>query len=313
LDLTRKTTGTKALILVFTALVGLTVGLLIGKLEYFSGKSPNIRGKIISIDNSDSYRGLNIKTEAGQELANSSNIDVNLSLDKNVKIKKVKFEIEYWESNDLSSKKYTKAREISSFPIEFTQKIKNLESDSTFKYRVIIDGGYANKEKEFKTKFVIKGLGVTLLNNVLQDKGNSIRPRFCITYNNEKGLDVSKFKIRYYYTIDSDGEENFWCDYAGLNTNYNYFTIESSVKSQFVKMDKPTSLADHYLEISFAPGLEKMDKEAKLDVYCRFSKKDWADYDQTNDYSFSASGTYISWEKITVYYNDELVYGKEPK
>jgi hypothetical protein len=314
LNLKNKIThSTFALVLVFIILIGLTIGLFIGKLGWFSKKSSDNRGDIVSINDSDSYRGLNIKTEPGEEFTNKAIIDVELSLDEDVEINKVKFEIEYWIDGKLEDKKYTKAKEINEFPSNFTQEISDLKSDSTYKYRIIIDGGYANDEEEFFTKFAIEELEVECLNNVVHKEGNSIRPRYSISYDSKEALDISNFKIRYYYTIDSEDEQTFWCDYAGINTNYTYSRIKNSVKGEFVKMENPTDNADYYLELTFEEGLDPLQEKAKLDVYCRFSKNDWSNYNQENDYSYTDSTSYIKWDKIVLYYKDELVYGEEPK
>ncbi|MEN8907974.1 MAG: cellulose binding domain-containing protein [Clostridiales bacterium] len=308
----KKIFNTFTLVLVFTALVGFIIGMSIDKLDLLSRESPNARETIVSIDDSESYRGLNIKTSIEEEREDSVSIKVNLSLDDNVKIDKVKFEIEYWSVNDLSNKKYTDIKEVSNFPIEFNQNIKGLKSGNDYKYRVIIDGGYANKENNFKTKFAIKEFDVTISNDKIHEIGNSIRPRYSIKYDDSKEIDLTNLKIRYYYSIDSEYEEVFWCDYAGLNTNNDYKRITSLIEGKFVKMDIKTGKADHYLEISFKMGAGKMQKNSKIDVYCRYSKKDWSDYNQTNDYSYCGSKDYVTWDKITMYYKDELIFGKEP-
>ncbi|WP_252891755.1 hypothetical protein [Thermoclostridium stercorarium] len=52
---------------------------------------------------------------------------------------------------------------------------------------------------------------------------------------------------------------------------------------------------------------------ASIEVQGRFSKIDWTDYTQTNDYSFNpTASSYVDFNKITAYISGNLVYGIEP-
>ena len=82
-------------------------------------------------------------------------------------------------------------------------------------------------------------------------------------------FDLSKLKIRYYYTNEGNVNENIWLDTAAM------------------KFTRAPWYAD--LTLSF-----------------RIAKKDWSQYDQSNDYSYNDGS------KILVYYDGEIINSIEP-
>ncbi|WP_439709787.1 cellulose binding domain-containing protein [Thermoclostridium stercorarium] len=78
-----------------------------------------------------------------------------------------------------------------------------------------------------------------------QEISNSIMPRFRIYNSGNTSIPLSEVKLRYYYTVDGDKPQNFWCDWASIGS--------SNVTGTFVKMDGATTGADYYLEIGFTP------------------------------------------------------------
>lgn len=132
---------------------------------------------------------------------------------------------------------------------------------------------------------------------------NQIAPKFCILNPTSKTLDLTTVKVRYYYTIDGDKEQTYSCDYSSIG--------EGNIVVSFVKMDKPTDGADHYLEISFKAG--EIAPEECFYFATRVWKTDWSDFDQSNDYSYNeAGGDYEDWTKVTGYINGKLEWGAEP-
>ena len=57
-------------------------------------------------------------------------------------------------------------------------------------------------------------------------------------------------------------------------------------------MSSPKAGADYYLEISFTDGAGNLEPGASIEVQGRFSKSDWSNYTQTDDYSFNSSNSY---------------------
>ena len=139
--------------------------------------------------------------------------------------------------------------------------------------------------------------------NSAYSSSNQIAPKFSIMNPTAKALDLSTVKLRYYYTIDGEKEQNFFCDYTPLG--------DGNVTGKFVKMEKPEEGADHYLEIGFKTG--KVEPEDSFYFAVRVWKTDWSSMDQTNDYSYNEDGgDYEDWSKVTGYINDKLEWGTEP-
>jgi len=138
-----------------------------------------------------------------------------------------------------------------------------------------------------------------------ESASNSIIPRFRITNKDNKALNLSDVKIRYYYINDGGKSQNFWCDWSSAGS--------SNVIGNFVKLPSAKNGADTYLEISFASGAGTLAPNESVEVQVRFAKEDWSNYNQSNHYSFNANASdYTDWNKITVYVSGKLVYGVEP-
>lgn len=134
---------------------------------------------------------------------------------------------------------------------------------------------------------------------------NGIAPRFKLYNTGTSSLKLSDVKIRYYYTIDGEMQQNFWCDWSSAGT--------ANVTGTFVKMDTATSSADYYLEIGFNEAAGELAAGDSIEVQGRFSKTDWTNYTQTGDYSFMSSGSsYTDTDTVVVYISNELSFGIEP-
>ncbi|MFZ5988266.1 MAG: glycoside hydrolase family 48 protein [Bacillota bacterium] len=146
---------------------------------------------------------------------------------------------------------------------------------------------------------------VQYANGNASSDSNSINPRLKIVNNGSSSVKLSDVKIRYYYTIDGEKSQNFWCDWSPVGN--------SNVTGKFVKLSSPKTGADYYLEIGFGSGAGTLDPGKSIEVQARFSKDDWSNYTQSNDYSFgSASSDYSSLNKITLYISGKRVFGSEP-
>ncbi len=134
---------------------------------------------------------------------------------------------------------------------------------------------------------------------------NGIAPRIKLINTGTTAINLSEMKIRYYYTINGEKAQAFWCDYSTIGS--------SNVNGTFVKLSTPKTNADYYLEFSFKSGAGTLNAGQSMEVQGRFSKTDWTNYSQTDDYSFGDSNTsYADWSKTTVYISDILVWGMEP-
>ncbi len=134
---------------------------------------------------------------------------------------------------------------------------------------------------------------------------NGLSPRFKLVNNGNSDINISDIKIRYYYTIDGEISQNFWCDWASIGS--------ANVKGEFVKLTNSVAGADYYLEITFTTSAGTLKPGQSAEVQARFSKSNWTNYNQADDYSFNASSTqYINYDKVTGYISNILVWGVEP-
>lgn len=133
---------------------------------------------------------------------------------------------------------------------------------------------------------------------------NGIMPRYKLTNTGTTPIKLSDVKIRYYYTIDGENGQSFWCDWSNVGSN--------NVTGTFVKMDQATEDADYYLETGFTEAAGYLEPNQSIEIQNRFSKSNWSNYNQSNDYSFSDNSSYGENNKITVYISGVLVSGMEP-
>ena len=149
-----------------------------------------------------------------------------------------------------------------------------------------------------------------------QDKSetsSSISTKYKLTNNGNSDLDLSTVTIRYYFTIDNEKDQSYWCDYASKQDSNGYVGITNGVKGKFVKMDTPMEGADHYLEISFTKDAGNLAAGGFIELQNRFAKSDWSSYTQSNDYSFNSSNSnYGNWDNVVVLVDGEVVSGQEP-
>ncbi|UPK41604.1 glycosyl hydrolase [Paenibacillus pabuli] len=134
---------------------------------------------------------------------------------------------------------------------------------------------------------------------------NGISPKFKVVNNGNSAIQLSDVKIRYYYTIDGEEAQSFWSDWASIGS--------ANVTSKFVKLATPVAGADYVLEVGFTSSAGTLNAGQSAEIQARFSKNNWSNYNQANDYSFEASSIqYTNNEQVTGYINGQLVWGIEP-
>ncbi|WP_310830345.1 glycoside hydrolase family 9 protein [Paenibacillus pedocola] len=134
---------------------------------------------------------------------------------------------------------------------------------------------------------------------------NTLNPKIKLTNTGTSAINLSDVKLRYYYTIDGEKEQNFWCDWSTVGS--------SNVTGTFVKLATPLSGADTYLQVGFTSGAGSLAAGASIEIQIRVTKTDWTNYTQTGDYSFNQSATaYADWSKTTGYVAGALQWGIEP-
>lgn len=150
----------------------------------------------------------------------------------------------------------------------------------------------------------VKELEIRMCNAQVNQKTNTLFPRYVLLNTGNVSINLNDVRIRYYYTIDGEEEQNFWCDWSSVGA--------SNITGKFVKLDEPVEKADYYVEVGFKPGAGILKPGSQVEIHTRIAKTNWKDYDQFNDYSYSASQhNYILWNKVTVFIGNEMIWGDQ--
>lgn len=153
---------------------------------------------------------------------------------------------------------------------------------------------------------VVSGdIKVQMFNGNASASTNGIAPKIKLMNTGTSDIALSDVVLRYYYTIDGEKAQNFWCDWSSAGS--------ANVTGKFVKMESAKAEADYYLEIGFTLGAGSLAAGQSIEVQVRFSKTDWTNYTQTGDYSFNSSNSsYVDWNQMTGYLGGSFVWGVEP-
>jgi len=147
-------------------------------------------------------------------------------------------------------------------------------------------------------------LQIMYFNSITTSSTNTINPLFKLINNTKNNINLSDIRIRYYFTADSEIKQNFWCDWCSAGT--------SNVFGDFIKLKTPKANADQYIEIGFRDDSGIIKPNETVEIQIRFSKDNWTEYIQSNDYSFNPSKEYLTSDKITLHLKGNLIFGKEP-
>lgn len=135
---------------------------------------------------------------------------------------------------------------------------------------------------------------------------NQFKPHFNIVNKGAAAVPLSELSLRYYFTADGNGQLQYNCDWAMVGC--------SNVNGAFVKMNPDKANADTYLEITFKAAAGSLQPGGQTgDIQTRNHASNWANLNESNDYSFDPTKTaYANWERVTLYHNGTLVFGNEP-
>jgi len=133
---------------------------------------------------------------------------------------------------------------------------------------------------------------------------NQIKARFTIINNGPVPVDLADVQLRYYYTRDSVGPQEF--SYTGGSLP------ATVVTGRLVPMLGTTPDADHYLEIGFTAEAGILAPEERIEVGAVITGQRGS-YQQENDYSFQPNPEgMVDWPAVTGYVNERLCWGGEP-
>lgn len=158
-----------------------------------------------------------------------------------------------------------------------------------------------------KTPEVVNGNVKVSVSGSETDSTNCLSKTISFTGTSSEYVDLSKVKIRYYYTADGSQNQNVWIDSAALSYSVApyYVNIAEDVKGAIVKMGNAKDKADTYLEVSFG-GAYTINNTVNGQVAFRIAKDDWSSFTQGNDYSYGDDA------KVVVYYDGKVIAGVEP-
>ncbi|MEQ9441027.1 MAG: cellulose binding domain-containing protein [Cyclobacteriaceae bacterium] len=169
----------------------------------------------------------------------------------------------------------------------------------------------------------VASTSVTVQYKVRQHENNAsdnhIRPFFQLVNTSDEAIPYNELVMRYWYTREyevypwaqDNSSQQFWVDYAAIGRNY--------VQGAFAELENPEAGVDSYVEISFTtPNL--LDSGASSgEIQTRFNNANWADYNETDDYSYGPDNNeYTDWDKVTLYRKQgdgsmQLIWGIEPE
>ncbi len=116
--------------------------------------------------------------------------------------------------------------------------------------------------------------------------------------NQAHSLPLSELTMRYWYQNEAASAENFFCDWAAVGCENITGTFGTAEGMQ-------------YLEVGFTDGVV-FGSDASGEIHLRTHHVDWANYDETNDYSYQAATELTAWGQVTAYHNGQLIWGTEP-
>lgn len=155
------------------------------------------------------------------------------------------------------------------------------------------------------TPTAASNINVEFFNGNTSSQTATISTNFKVTNTGSAPVDLSLLKIRYYYTIDGEINQNFWCDYSNISS--------TKITGNFIKLATPVSNADYYLEIGFTSDSGILSPGNYVQINSRIAKSDWSQYTQTNDFSFNASSSsWVPWDKTPAYISGIKVWGINP-
>jgi hypothetical protein len=135
----------------------------------------------------------------------------------------------------------------------------------------------------------------------------TVRPQFTLVNNSAQTITLSQIKLRYWFT-----RENNRAAVSGLLYQCDLATVSCpNVTATFVNVNPTRTGADTYLEVGFS-GAATLRPGESTEVRLRFNWNNWANFTETNDYSYLATTTYTDTTKVTVYRSGQEIWGLEP-
>ncbi|GAB3898341.1 hypothetical protein GCM10028803_17630 [Larkinella knui] len=143
-----------------------------------------------------------------------------------------------------------------------------------------------------------------------ENKNNNPNSNTISTYlkiNNEGNVPLAygDLTVRYWFTPEGTASLNYFIDYAKLGN--------SNLTGQFIPVNPAKTRAEVYFELKLKPTAGTLYPLSNTgNIQYRIAKSNWTNFVETNDYSYQSAASFSENDHITVYYQNNLIYGTEP-
>ncbi|MGI4865230.1 MAG: cellulose binding domain-containing protein [Janthinobacterium lividum] len=138
-----------------------------------------------------------------------------------------------------------------------------------------------------------------------QPTDNALRPFLQLMNTGTTAVPYSQLTVRYWLTVENFSPMITPIDWAKLGTSF--------VSSRYVMLATPRQGALGYIEYSFAAGAGDLAAGANSGpIYGKAYKQNYTNFDETNDWSYQTSSSFVANDHITLYQNGTLIAGTEP-
>jgi hypothetical protein len=132
-----------------------------------------------------------------------------------------------------------------------------------------------------------------------------IQPYFRIVNAGSVSVSLSTYSLRYYFTKLFSANPSYTCYYV------NNGDCNQLAPARFAQIQYRTG-ADHYLELAFTAAATSLQPGQFLELQGGFCLPSGETYTQSDDYSFTGSSQYEATDKVALFKDGVLVWGKEP-
>jgi|GEM_PF-1521673 len=155
---------------------------------------------------------------------------------------------------------------------------------------------------------VLSSIKIQYYTSNLNDITNTIYLNLRVINNSNSSIPLKNISVKYWFTSDVNSTDIAENDYSATSSNFYlnpYVTLNINMINQGGQ--------DRVLVIGFKDNSGYLNSDEYAQLQLRIHKNDWANYKQSNDYSFGNANYFIDWQKITGYISGQKVWGNEPE
>jgi hypothetical protein len=134
---------------------------------------------------------------------------------------------------------------------------------------------------------------------------NMIKPHYVLVNTGDTDIKLSDLKVRYWFNSPLVSQQFFVDSGTVIGASH--------VHGAFVPVSPARTGANQYMEVTFDASSPVLDAGANTgQVQVRFNRADFANYNETDDYSYRANPALSAWTHVTAYFQGTLIWGTEP-